>query len=223
MAGLHRPESQSRVFSAGCDALGLDTQKKSIRASERNEAARAVWWQEVVKLDPARLVFVDESGSHVAMTPAYARAPKGKRANAAVPKNRGRNTTILGALSLAGWQVAMTLEGAADTLAFEAFIEHFLCPILVPGQIVVLDNLSIHKSGQVRHLLEEVGCTLLFLPTYSPELNPIELAWSKLKTFLRRIGARTRELLEVAIGDGLETITPQDANHWFQHVGYQLN
>ena len=200
----------------------MDTQKKSVRASERNEVARAKWWQEVVQLDPARLVFIDESGSHLAMTPAYARAPKGQRATAALPKNRGRNTTILGALSMTGWQVAMTLEGAADTVAFEAFIEYFLRPTLVSGQIVVLDNLSIHKSGRVRQLLEEVGCTLLFLPTYSPDLNPIELAWSKLKTFLRRTGARTRELLEVAIGAGLETITAQDARHWFQHVGYQL-
>jgi transposase len=193
-----------------------------VRASERDDQARALWWQEVVQLAATRLVFVDESGSHVAMTPAYARAPRGQRANAALPKNRGENTTIMGALSLAGWQVAMTIEGAADTAAFEVFIEHALRPTLRPGQIVIMDNLSIHKSQRVRQLIEEAGCTLLFLPTYSPDLNPIELAWSKLKAFLRRAAARRRDLLETAIGWGLNTITPQDAKHWFQHVGYHL-
>ena len=194
-----------------------------MRASERDEQARADWWREMRRVDPARLVFVDESGSHLAMTPAYARAPRGQRANAAVPKNRGRNTTIIGALGWQGWQAGLTLEGAADTAAFEAFVESCLVPTLSQGQMVVVDNLSIHKGGRVRQLIEEAGCSLLFLPTYSPDFNPIELAWSKLKAFLRRIGARTRELLEDAISSGLDTITTQDAKHWFEHVGYQLN
>jgi transposase len=168
------------------------------------------------------LVFIDESGSNLAMTPLYAWAPKGQRAYASVPKNRGKNTTILGAISARGWQVGMTLEGAADRLAFEVFIEHYLLPTLSPGQIVVLDNLSIHKGTKVRELVESVGCSLLFLPTYSPDFNPIELAWSKLKTFLRRTGARTRDALEIAIGQGLDTITQQDARNWCKHCGYQL-
>ena len=173
-------------------------------------------------LDVQRFVFVDESGSNLAMTSLYARAPKGQRAFASVPKNRGRNTTILGAISVSGWQVGMTIEGAADRLAFEVFIEHYLLPTLQPGQIVVLDNLSIHKGQRVRALVESVGCSRLFLPTYSPDFNPIELAWSKLKTFLRRTGARTREALELAIGRGLDTISPQDATNWCKHCGYHL-
>jgi transposase len=139
-----------------------------------------------------------------------------------VPKNRGKNTTSLGALSQQGVQAAMTLEGAADSLAFAALVELFLVPTLEPGQIVVMDNLSIHKSALVRQLIEEAGCWVMFLPTYWPDLNPIELAWSKLQEALRRTGARTRESLEAAIGQALNTITAQDAIHWFEHCGYHF-
>ena len=114
----------------------------------------------------------------------------------------------------------MTLEGAADTLAFEAFVEQVLSPTLQPGQIVVLDNLSIHKSGKARELIEECGCQLWFLPTYSPDLNPMEQAWSKLKTYLRRVAARTKDTLQEAIAQGLSRITQQDASAWFRHCGY---
>lgn len=169
-----------------------------------------------------RFVFVDESGSHLALTPRYAWAPKGERACGSVPRNRGQNTTILGALSQHGVQAAMTVEGAADAAVFETFIEHFLGPTLVPGQIVVMDNLSIHKGERVRALIEGCGCQLLFLPAYSPDFSPIEPAWSKLKTYLRRAGARTREALEEAIAQGLKGITAHDAHGWFRHCGYQL-
>ena len=200
----------------------MELQKKSVRASERDEAGRLSWRKQVASLHAELLVFVDESGSNLAMTRLYAWAPKNERAHADVPKNRGRNTTILGAMSAKGWQVGMTLEGAADRLAFEVFVEHYLLPTLVPGQIIVLDNLSIHKGQRVRELVEAAGCSLLFLPTYSPDFNPIELAWSKLKSFLRKAGARTREELERAIGQGLATISPQDTRHWCQHCRYQL-
>lgn len=200
----------------------MEFQKKSVRASERDPVARALWREQVSQIEVERLVFLDESGSNLAMTPLYSWAPKGERAFADVPKNRGRNTTILGAMSAKGWQVGMTLEGAADRLAFEVFIEHYLLPTLVPGQVIVLDNLSIHKGVRVRELVEGAGCSLLFLPTYSPDFNPIELAWSKLKTFLRRSGARTREALECAIGQGLDTISSQNAKNWCRHCGYQL-
>lgn len=138
-----------------------------------------------------------------------------------VPKNRGENTTVLGALGRNGMQAAMTLEGAADTLAFEAFVEWVLCPTLQPGQIVVLDNLSIHKSSKARELIEKCGCQLWFLPTYSPDLNPIEQAWSKLKAYLRRVGARTKDALQEAIALGLTLLTPYDAHVWFKHCGYR--
>jgi transposase len=137
-----------------------------------------------------------------------------------VPKNRGENTTILGALSWSGVQAVMTLEGAADTLAFEAFVEQVLCPTLQPGQIVVMDNLSIHKSGKARQWIEKCGCQLWFLPTYSPDLNPIEQAWSKLKAYLRRVGARTRDALQEAIAQALPLISHFNARAWFKHCGY---
>ena len=154
------------------------------------------------------------------MTKLYGWAPKKERAVASVPKNRGAHTTLLGALSWTGVQAAMTLEGAADTLAFEAFVEQVLCPTLQAGQIVILDNLSIHKSGKVRAWIEACGCRLWFLPTYSPDLNPIEQAWSKLKAHLRRVGARTTEALQAAIAQGLALLSQQDAQAWFRHCGY---
>lgn len=199
----------------------LEPQKKSIQASERDPARRQEWQEQAQRLDARRLVFIDESGSHISMTKLYGWAPKKERAVASVPKNRGANTTILGALSWTGVQAAMTLEGAADTLAFEAFVEQVLCPTLQAGQIVILDNLSIHKSGKVRAWIEACGCQLWFLPTYSPDLNPIEQAWSKLKAHLRRVGARTTEALQAAIAQGLALLSQQDAQAWFRHCGYR--
>jgi len=172
-------------------------------------------------------VFVDESGSHTSMTSLYGWAPKNERAVESVPKNRGRNTTIIGALSWRGVQAAMTLEGAADTLAFEVFVEQVLCPTLEPEQIVAGalwagDNLSIHKSALVREMIQQCGCQLWFLPTYSPDLNPIEQAWSKLKAFLKQQQARTAPALQEAIALGLPLITPHNAQAWFKHCGYQM-
>jgi transposase len=209
----------------------LESQKKSIRASERQEAARAEFVQATRQVTARRFVFVDESGSHTSMTPLYgwapSWAPKSERAVESVPKNRGRNTTIIGALSWLGVQAAMTLEGAARapsgwTLAFEAFVEQVLCPTLEPEQIVVMDNLSIHKSARVRELIERCGCQLWFLPTYSPDFNPIEQAWSKLKAFLKQRQARSAPALQEAIALGLPLITPQNAQAWFKHCGYQI-
>ena len=137
-----------------------------------------------------------------------------------VPKNRGQNTTILGALGWEGVQAAMILEGAADTLAFELFVEWVLCPSLQPGQIVVLDNLSIHQSRKTREMIQNCGCQLWFLPTYSPDLNPIEQAWSKLKAHLRRVQARTHQALQEAIAQALPLISLWDARAWFKHCGY---
>lgn len=154
------------------------------------------------------------------MTKPYGWAPQSERAFESVPKNRGGNTTILGALSWNGVQAALTLEGAADTLAFEAFVEQVLCPTLEPGQIVILDNLSIHKSNKAREMIEGCGCRLWFLPTYSPDLNPIEQAWSKLKSHLRRQAARAKDALQEAIAQGLALISTGDARAWFKHCGY---
>ena len=171
-------------------------------------------------LDPTRLVFVDESGANVAMTPRYGRAPRGQRVVGAVPRNHGRNTTLFAALSLGGIAAAMTLEGAADRDAFDVFVERVLAPALTPGQVVIWDNLSVHKGATARALVEARGCELVFLPPYSPDLSPIELAFSKLKAYLRRAGPRTRDALEEAIAAGLRTLTTADARGWFAHCGY---
>jgi len=174
----------------------------------------------VKPLDAKRLVFVDESGSNIALTSLYARAPKGQRAHGSVPRNRGKNTTLLASLSVEGMGASMLLEGATNGAVFEIYLEHILLPSLAPGQIVVMDNLSAHKGARVRQLIEERGCQLLFLPAYSPDCSPIEETFSKIKAHLRRVGARTREALEEAMAQALETVTSQDALGWFTHCGY---
>jgi len=174
----------------------------------------------VKPLDVNRLVFVDESGSNVALTALYARAPRGERAHGSVPRNRGKNTTLLASLSVEGMGASMLLEGATNAAAFEVYLEQILMPSLAPGQIVVMDNLSAHKGARVRQLIEERGCQLLFLPAYSPDFSPIEETFSKIKAYLRRVGARTREALEEAITQALQTVTSQDARGWFAHCGY---
>jgi transposase len=166
------------------------------------------------------LVFLDETGSHIAMTPLYAYAPRGERAVGRVPRNYGSIMTLIASLSLSGMGPAFVLDGAADSAAFEIYIEHILAPSLRPGQIVVLDNLSIHLSPRVKQVIEACGCRLLFLPAYSPDFSPIEEAFSKLKAILRRQGARTREALQEAIALALDLITAQDARGWFTHCGY---
>ena len=167
-------------------------------------------------------MFVDETGTHIALTPLDARAPKGQRAVGKVPRNTGVNTTLVASLSLEGLGEAVILEGAADGLAFEAYIEQMLAPSLRAGQTVVMDNLSIHQGERVRQAIEAKGCQLLFLPAYSPDLSPIEPAFSTLKAALRRIGARSQEALWEAIAQAMQTITPSDARGWFTHCGYAL-
>jgi transposase len=167
-----------------------------------------------------RLVVVDECGSKIALTPLYGWALKGQRVHGSVPRNRGKNTTLLASLSLSGIGACMILEGSVNTLAFEAYVEQILAPSLVAGQIVVLDNLNAHTGARVRQLIDERGCELFFLPAYSPDYSPIEEAFSKLKAFLRRVGARTHEALQEAIGHALQKVTAQDALGWFTHCGY---
>lgn len=199
---------------------GLDAKKKSLGAAERSETDRAAWRDLIGYLPTKQLVFVDECGSNIALTPLYARAPRGQRAYGAVPRNWGKNTTLITGLTLDGIQAPMILEGAVDTLAFETYVEQVLVPSLKPSQIVVLDNLSVHKGEHVRQAIEAKGCQVLFLPAYSPDFAPIEEAFSKLKTWLRRLQARTREALEEAMAQALSQITAQDAHGWFWHCGY---
>ena len=173
-------------------------------------------------LDPSALVFVDESGTNLAMTPRYGRAPRGERVIGVAPRNHGKNTTLVAALTLEGITAAMTVEGAIDRLAFDAFVAQVLIPSLRPGQIVVWDNLSVHKSDPAQQLIAAAGCQLLWLPPYSPDYAPIEQAFSKLKAALRRAEARTRDALDDAITAALATITATNAQGWFAHCGYPI-
>ncbi len=174
------------------------------------------------QVDAQRLVCVDESGTPIALTRLDARAVRGHRAVGQVPRNHGKNTTVVAALSGTGVQAPWTVEGAIDTPAVVAYVREVLSPALRPGQIVVLDHLSVHQAEDVRRLIEARGCALRFLPAYSPDLTPIEEAFSKLKAGLRRLGARTRDALLDAIAQVLATLTATDAHGWFEHAGYPL-
>ena len=215
-----RDQGQPRQHFACENGPGLDAKKKTLRASEQNEAARAEWREQALHLACQDLVFVDETGSHIAMTPLYAYAPRGQRAVGKVPRNYGANMTLIASLSTQGIGEALILDGSADAAAFACYVEQILAPSLHPGQIVILDNLSIHQGPRVKQAIEARGCRLLFLPAYSPDFSPIEEAFSMLKTFLRRVGARTREALQEAIAQALPLITAQDARGWFRHCGY---
>ncbi len=157
------------------------------------------------------------------MTPRYGRAPRGQWVVGAAPRNHGPNTTLIAAMSQDGIAAAMTVEGAADRDACAVFVAQVLISVLTPGQIVIWDNLSVHKSALAHQLIAAAGCQVRFLPPYSPDFAPIEQAFSKLKTFLRRSAARTRAALDEAITTGLATITPTDARAWFAPCGYYRN
>ena len=188
----------------------------------RDEAARTAWREAVAQLDPQQLVFVDESGSHTSLTRLYGWAPHDRRAFGSVPRNHGKNTTLVAALTPGGLQEPWLIEGAITTETFAWYIREQLAPTLRPGQVVVLDNLSVHKAASIRQALEARGCELLFLPPYSPDFTPIEQAFSKLKAILRGLGARTHEALVEAMHAAVEAITPADASAWFAHAGYAL-
>jgi transposase len=197
--------------------------KISLQASERDETERAAWRARAEKEFKAEaLVFVDESGCNLALTPRYGWAPRGERAVAQAPRNRGPNTTLLAALTTEGLQAPMTIEGAANTEVFLTYLDKVLCPSLHAGQTVVMDNLNVHRAAAVRPRIEACQCQLVFLPGYSPDFNPIEEAFSKLKHYLRRAKARTRERLEDAIDEALQRITAQDARNWFAHSGFAV-
>jgi transposase len=166
------------------------------------------------------LVFVDESSTNVRMVPIRARAPKGERAFGSAPKNWDENVTLISSISSEGMGPSMSMEGSVNGEAFVLYIEHFLCPNLKPGQVVVMDNLQVHKTKRVRELIEGCSCQLVFLPSYSPDFNPIEEAFSKVKTLLRKAKARSFEALVEAIGRALCAVSEQDALGFFTNCGY---
>ena len=170
-----------------------------------------------------RCKFVDESGINLALTRLYGRAPRGERAVGSTPINYGQNVTLIGALGSSGLDALLAIEGATDGEVFRAYTERILCPTLAAGDIVVMDNLGAHKVSGIREAIEARGAKLIYLPPYSPDLSPIEKCWSKIKTALRAIGARTHRALNRAIKQALETISESDALAWFAHCGYKVN
>ena len=168
------------------------------------------------------MVFLDECGTHLAHTRTYARAPRGERAGGRVPRNRGRVTTLLAGLTPTGVGATRTRLGGTTKAVFLAYLREELAPTLEAGQVVVLDNLAAHRAPEVRAIVEAAGARLLYLPSYSPDFNPIELAFGKLKAGLRRAGARTREALAAAIGDALAAVSAADVRGFYAHCGYPL-
>lgn len=198
----------------------MDPEKKSLKASERNEGKRTSWLMEAAPVRAEEWVFLDETGSHLRYTPAYAWAPRGERAEAVAPANRGENKTVIAALTLEGIGALLRFDGAMTSARFEGYVRHVLAPTLRPGQIVVADNLSAHHTPGARAIIEACGATLRHLPPYSPDFNPIEEAFSKVKHALRRAQARTDDDLRTATWAAFATITPSDAAGWFDHAGY---
>jgi transposase len=184
-------------------------------------AGRAAWRGEVAPaLDPARVVFLDEMGAKTNMTRTHGYAPRGQRLADAAPHGHWQTTTFVGALRADGFIAPLVIDGAVNRELFVAYVRQQLAPALRPGDVVVMDNLACHKAAGVREAIEAAGCRLLYLPPYSPDLNPIENAFSKLKRLLRSAAERTMEGLWEAIGRLLDRFAPDECRNYFRHCGY---
>lgn len=173
-------------------------------------------------VDPARLIFLDETSTPTTLTPLRGRSPRGHRVVGRVPRGRWEAVTLVATLTASGFGPGLQLEGPLDRAAFDTFVTEALVPSLRPGDVVVLDNLSVHKSAVARHAVEAVGACLMFLPAYSPDFNPIEQAFAKLKQGLRRAGARAPEAVVAATQELYPRITATDARGYYRHAGYFL-
>jgi transposase len=200
----------------------LAAQKKTLIASEQDAQARAVWRELITELAADDLLFLDETSTQLVMTRPRARAPRGVRVLDRVPRNHGENVTCLAAISPRGVVAPLAFEGALDGPIFAQWVREWLVPELHAGQTVILDNLSVHKNAAARAAIEAVGCFVRFLPAYSPDFNPIELIFAKLKTALRGAAARTFAALIDALDAAFATITAADARACFRHCGYPL-
>lgn len=198
--------------------------KKTAHASEQQRAdvlrRRRAWFARQIELLPERLVFIDETGASTKMARRYGRAPRGERCRAPVPHGHWKTTTFVGALRLDGMTAPMILDGPMHGQAFIAYVEQVLIPTLNPGDVVVMDNLPAHKPVAVREAIEAAGAELLYLPPYSPDFNPIEMAFSKLKAFLKKIAARTVDDLWDAIAEAVDIFTPDECENYFAAAGY---
>ncbi|TVQ74961.1 MAG: IS630 family transposase [Phycisphaeraceae bacterium] len=184
---------------------------------------RARWREEQPERDAHRLIFIDETWAKTNMTRLRGRAKRGERLLAKTPHGHWKTTTLIAALGIRGVRCSMVVDGAVNAAVFESFVEQVLAPELRPGDVVVMDNLSSHKSSRTRELIEGAGAELVFLPPYSPDLNPIEMVFSKVKQLLRSMACRTRDQLWRSMQRVLDAVTPSDAMNCFKHCGYTLH
>jgi len=205
--------------------LRSDLQKKTAHASEQDRAdikeQREAWFDSQLDLDPEKLIFIDETWTTTNMARKNGRASKGERLRAGVPHGHWKTTTFVAGLRLTGMTAPMVLDGPINGQWFQAYVDQVLIPTLSPGDIVVMDNLGSHKGAGVRKAIEAVGATLLYLPPYSPDFNPIENAFSKLKALLRKAAERTVEGLWSRIGELLKEFSPTECAHFFAAAGYE--
>lgn len=204
--------------------LELGRKKKTLHATEagteRVQRLRSQYWSTIGAVALQDLVFIDETGLNLAMNRHYARAKKGKRAYGKSPYNRGSNVTLIGAIALSGFLAPFTFEGWTDKDAFLIYVKEILVPQLWPGAWVIMDNLSAHKAVEVREAIESAGARVEFLSPYSPDFNPIENCWSKVKEFLRSCESRTYTELDLAITEAINLVTEKDLIGWFTHCCY---
>jgi len=184
-------------------------------------AAREVWFADQPDLDPDRLIFIDETGLNTKMARLRGRCRKGERLFASIPHGHWRTTTFVAGLRLGGLGAPMLLDGAINGDAFLAYVEHVLVPDLQPGDVVIMDNLSVHKGAAIRQAILAAGAELRFLPPYSPDFNPIEQAFAKLKALLRKAAERTREALWTTVAETLDAFTPDECANYFTNSGYE--
>lgn len=194
--------------------------KKTLSATEQDPAARAAWQHEIGSWQTGQVVFLDETSTHTSFLRPYGRSRKGRRVRGQVPRNHGPNISCIAALSPNGIISSLAIAGAIDGDVFRAWLLADLLPRLGPGATLVLDNLSVHRGAQVRALVAEAGCTLRFLPAYSPDFNPIELTFARLKTHLRAAGKRTFDDVVREIGVSFSSVTADHAQAWYRHCGY---
>lgn len=209
----------------GCSSIGAASRsKKTAHASEQQRAdvlrRRRAWFEGQLDLDPARLIFIDETAASTKMARLRGRSRRGDRCRASIPHGHWKTTTFTAGLRLCGIAAPMLLDGPMNGPAFLAYTEQVLAPELRPGDIVVMDNLPSHKIGGVREAIERAGARLLFLPPYSPDFNPIEMAFSKLKALLRKAAARTVNDLWAAVAECLSAFTPGECRNYFTAAGY---
>jgi transposase len=224
LSSTHKVSASTGLMWKTLAGLDLTFKKKSLRAAEQDRPdvtkARAEWRQKQPSLTPSKLVFIDETWTKTNMTRLYGRAPRGKRLVDAVPHGHWKTSTFIGALRCDAVTASGVFDGAINGELFLAYVEQILVPTLKRGDVVIMDNLRSHKVTGVREAIEAVGASLMFIPPYSPDLNPIEQAFAKLKALLRAKAIRTVDALWKTLGGLVDCFTPQDCANFLKHDGY---